>query len=162
MHRRGLFGMHTSRREGIVPVLGCIHQPPPMDKRRQGDPTLLQHIWMWQIDHICKENPMFVVREVFLCDFSSRKFFNLGNKPIMNDDEVGKSLKSCPIGRWLIDLKLFHKLGFPPSRKFLHIFFKFIKISFFLAPLSLWTGDLREMQQEGCSHEPSEWHVQRR
>ena len=36
-------------------------------------------------------------------DFSLRKFFNLGNKPIMNDDEVGKSLKSCPIGELVIN-----------------------------------------------------------
>ena len=87
---------------------------PTMDKRRQEDLTLLQHIW------INDKLPTFV-RQIFegsfLDDFSSRKFFNLGNKPIMNDDEVGEKFEELPHwgAGWLIDLKLFHKLGFPPA-----------------------------------------------
>ena len=47
----------------------------------------------------CDKLPTFV-RQLFegsfLDDFSSRKFFNLGNKPIMNDDEVGKKFEDLP------------------------------------------------------------------
>ena len=88
---------------------------PLMDKARQEDSSFpcSIYIWFWQIAHILKEN----LSQYLQGGFTSRKFFNLGNKPIMNDDEVGKSLKSLAIGRswWLIDLKLFHKLGFPPA-----------------------------------------------
>ena len=105
----------------------------------------LQHIW--QIDHIWKENLGLFLKGRFQVIFLQGSFsiWAISQSWMMMKWE--KVWRVAPLGSWwLIDLRLFHKLGFPQRSSFTQ--FKFIKISLFLASLTLDRGDLGEMQQD--------------
>ena len=119
--------MHTRR--GIPPVYWTFTTLILSLTNRDSRIYSLPCIWMWYIwKHLLffKDvlhilhiylifNEIFIDFHfiIFIYRFSLWKFFNLSSKSIISDDEVGKSLKSSPIGELINWSKAFSQIR-PP------------------------------------------------
>ena len=112
--------MHTRR--GIPPVYWTFTTLIlSLTKQRQQDLLFTLHLNVIYLETYYTFNIYLISNEIFIdfhfiifiYRFSLWKFFNLSSKSIISDDEVGKSLKSSPIGELINWSKAFSQIR-PP------------------------------------------------
>ena len=112
--------MHTRR--GIPPVYWTFTTLIlSLTKQRQQDLLFTLHLNVIYLETYYTFNIYLISDEIFIdfhfiifiYRFSLWKFFNLSSKSIISDDEVGKSLKSSPIGELINWSKAFSQIR-PP------------------------------------------------